>query len=52
MFMELKKEDDDKSNNMFRTLMKMDDEMAQEAMSKMKQAFAEYGKKFEVHKII
>ena len=46
MFMDLMKEDDDKGNNMFRTLMQMDDEMAQEALSKMKQAFAENGKKF------
>ena len=51
MFMELMKEDDDKGNNMFRTLMQMDDEMAQEAMSKMKQGFAENGKKFGVQKL-
>ena len=50
MFMDLMK-DDDKGNTMFRTLMQMDDEMAQEAMSKMKQAFAENGKKFGMQKL-
>ena len=44
MFMDLMKKDDDKGNNMFRTLMQSDDGMAQEALSKMKQAFAEDGK--------
>ena len=39
--MDLMNEDDDKGNNMFRTLMHMDDEVAQEALSKMKQAFPE-----------
>ena len=51
MFMDLMKEDDDKGNNMFRTLMQMNDEMAQETLSKMKQAFAENGKKFGVQKL-
>ena len=51
MFMDLMKEDDDKGNSMFRTLMQLDDEMAQEALSKMKQAFAENGKKFGVQKL-
>ena len=51
MFMDVMKEDDDTGNNMFRTPMQMDDEMAQEALSKMKQAFAENGKKFGVQKL-
>ena len=51
MFMDLLKEDDDKGNSVFRTLMQLDDEMAQEALSKMKQAFAENGKKFGVQKL-
>ena len=36
---------------MFRTMMQLDDEMAQEALSKMKQAFAENGKKFGMQKL-
>ena len=51
MFMDLTKEDDDKGNSVFRTLMQLDDEMAQEALSKMKQAFAEHVKKFGVQKL-
>ena len=51
MFMDLMKEDEDKGNNVFRTLMQIDDEMAQEALSKMKQAFAENGKKFGIQKL-
>ena len=51
MFMDLMKEDDDKGNSVFRTLMQLDDEMAQEALNKMKQAFAENGKKFGVQKL-
>ena len=46
MFMSLVKQDDDKGNSVFRTMMQLDDEMAQEALSKMKQAFAENGKTF------
>ena len=33
MFMSLMKQDDDKGNSVFRTLMQLDDEMAQEALS-------------------
>ena len=51
MFMNLMKEDDDKGNNVFRTMMQLDDEMAQEALSKMKQAFAEIGKNFGMQKL-
>ena len=51
MFMNLVKEDDDKGNSMFRTMMQLDDERAQEALSKMKQAFAENGKKFGMQKL-
>ena len=51
MFMDLMKEDDDKGNSVFRTMMQLDDEMAQEALSKMKQAFAENGKKFGMQKL-
>ena len=51
MFMDLMKEDDDKGNKMFRTQMHMDDEMAQEALSKMKQPFAENGKKSGAQKL-
>ena len=45
------KEDDDKGNSVFRTLMQLDDVMSQEALNKMKQAFAENGKKFGVQKL-
>ena len=51
MFMDLMKEGDDEGNNTFRTLMPMDDEMAQDALSKTKQACAENGKKFGVQKL-
>ena len=34
--MDRKKEDDDKGTISFRTLLKVDDELAQEALSKMK----------------
>ena len=50
-FMNFMKEDDDKGNSVFRTMMQLDDEMAQEALSKMKQAFAENGKKFGMQKL-
>ena len=36
---------------MFRTMMQLDDEMVQEALSNMKQAFAENGKKFGMQKL-
>ena len=45
------KQDDDKGNSMFQTMTQLDDEMAQEALSKMKQAFAENGKKFGMQKL-
>ena len=51
MFMNLMKEDADKGNSVFRAMMQLDDEMAQEALSKMKQAFAENGKKFGMQKL-
>ena len=51
MFMNLMKEDDDKGNSVFRTMMQVDDEMAQEALSKMKQALVDNGKKFGMQKL-
>ena len=51
MFMSLLKQDDDKGNSVFRTMMQLNDEMAQDALSKMKQAFAENGKKFGMQKL-
>ena len=51
MFMSLMKQDDEKGNSMFRTMMQLDDEMVQEALSNMKQAFAENGKKFGKEKL-
>ena len=51
MFMNLMKQDDDKGNSMFRTMIQFDDEMVQEALSNMKQAFAENGKKFGMQKL-
>ena len=51
MFMSLMKQDDDKGNSMFRTMMQLHDEMVQEAQSNMKQAFAENGKKFGMQKL-
>ena len=51
MFMSLMKQDDDKGNSVFRTMMQLNDEMAQEALSKMKQAFAKNGKKFRMEKL-
>ena len=51
MFMNLMKQDDDKGNSVFRTMMQLDNEMAQEALSKMKQAFAENGEKFGMQKL-
>ena len=51
MFMSLMKQDDDKGNSMFRTMMQLDDEMVQEALSNMNQAFAENGKKFGMQKL-
>ena len=51
MFMSLMKQDDDKGNSMFRTMMQLDDEMVQEALSDMKQEFAENGKKFGMQKL-
>ena len=50
-FLNFMKEDDDKGNSVFRTMMQLDDEMAQEALSKMKHAFAENGKKFGIQKL-
>ena len=51
MFMSHMKQDDDKGNSVFRTMMQLNDETAQEALSKMKQAFAENGKKFLMQKL-
>ena len=36
---------------LFRTMMQLDDEMIQEAMNNMKQAFAENGRKFGMEKL-
>ena len=46
MSMSLMKQDDDKGNSVLRTMMQLDDEMIQEAMNNMRQAFDENGKKF------
>ena len=51
MLMSLMKLDDDKGNSVFRTMMQLDDEMIQEAMNNMRQAFAENGKKFGMEKL-
>ena len=50
-FLNFMKEDDDKGNSVFRTMMQLDDEMAQEALSKMKHTFSENGKKFGMQKL-
>ena len=45
-FMSLMKQDDDKGNSVFRTMTQLDDELIQEAMNNMRQAFDENSKKF------
>ena len=51
MFMNLVKQDDDEGNSIFQTMTKLDDEMIQEAMNKMRQAFDENSKKFGMEKL-
>ena len=51
MFMNLVKQDDDEGNSMFQTMTQLDDEMIQEAMNKMRQAFDENSKKFGMEKL-
>ena len=51
MFMNLVKQDDDEGNSIFQTMTQLDDEMMQEAMNKMRQAFEENSKKFGMEKL-
>ena len=51
MFMSLMKQDDDKGNSVFRTMTQLDDELIQEAMNNMRQAFDENSKKFGMEKL-
>ena len=51
MFMNLVKQDDDEGNSIFQTMTQLDDEMIQEAMHKMRQAFDENSKKFGMEKL-
>ena len=51
MFMNLVKQDDNEGNNILQTMTQLDDEMIQEAMSKMRQAFDENSKKFGMEKL-
>ena len=51
MFMNLVKQDDNEGNSILQTMTQLDDEMIQEAMSKMKQAFDENSKKFGMEKL-
>ena len=48
MFMSLMKQDDDEGNSIFRTMTQLDDELIQEAMNNMRQAFDENCKKFGI----
>ena len=50
MFMILMKQDE-KGNSVFRTMTQLDDELIQEAMNNMRQAFDENGKKFGMDKL-
>ena len=45
------KQDDDEGNSMFQAITQSDDEMIQEAMNKMRQAFDEKSKKFGMEKL-
>ena len=45
------KQDDDKGNSVFRTMTQLDDELIQEAMNNMTQAFDENSKKFGMEKL-
>ena len=49
--MSLVKQDDDEGNSIFQTMTQLDDEMIQEAMNNMRQAFAENSKKFGMEKL-
>ena len=51
MFMNLVKQGGDEGNSMFQTMTQLDDEMIQEAMNKMRQAFDENSKKFGMEKL-
>ena len=51
MFMSLVKQDDDEGNSIFQTMTQLDDEMIQEAMNNMRQAFDENSKKFGMEKL-
>ena len=51
MFMSLVKQDDDKGNSVFRTMTQLDDELIQEAVNNMRQAFDENIKKFGMEKL-
>ena len=51
MFMSLMKQDDDEGNSMFRTMTQLDDELIQEAMNNMRQAFDENSQKFGMEKL-
>ena len=51
MIMSLMKQDDDKGNNVFRTMTQLDDELIQEAMNNMRQASDENSKKFGMKKL-
>ena len=51
MFMSLMKQDDDEGNSIFRTMTQLDDELIQEAMNNMRQAFDENSKKFGMEKL-
>ena len=50
MFMSLVKQDDDEGNSIFQTMTQFDDEMIQEAMNNMRQAFDENSKMFGMEK--
>ena len=51
MFMNLLKQDYDEGNSTFQTMTQLDDEMMQEAMNNMRQAFDENSKKFGMEKL-
>ena len=51
MFICLMKQDDDKGNSVFRTMTQLDDELIQEAMNNMRQAFEENSEKFGMEKL-
>ena len=51
MFMSLVKQHDDEGNSIFQTMTQLDDEMIQEAMNNMRQAFDENSEKFGMEKL-